>query len=174
MWFRACVDFLGTGRYGRARSLLGPGRDGPVIRGKGSGMVRYVRTLVVLSVALAAFVIVGSASAQRYIVVLKPGHSAQGMVAIQKAGGTVVGFNKLGIVTVASAKPSFQQTLRGSVFVTGVARDAWFGGRAVLPSRFVAHATALNTVPAEQAACASLFSLPPLLGRTRSGSVSGT
>ena len=46
----------------------------------------------------------------------------------------------------------------------GVARDAWFGGRAVLPSRFVARATALNTVPAEQAACASLFSLPALLG----------
>ncbi len=132
-------------------------------------MARCMRALMVLAVTLAALAIVGSASAQKYstqkfIVVLKSGHPHQGITAIHIAGGTIVGMNKLGIATVTSSKPSFAQSLRRSGLVTGVARDAWFGGRAALPTFFPSRATVAHSVPAEQAACASLFSLPPLLG----------
>jgi subtilisin family serine protease len=127
-------------------------------------MVKYVRALAVVSAALVALAVAGTASAQKYIVVLKTGHSAGGIDAIHSAGGTVLRVNKIGIATVSSSKPSFAQTLRRSSAVAGVARDAWFGPKkAKAPTRFPARA-AVSSIATEQAACASLFSVAPLVG----------
>ena len=97
--------------------------------------------------------------------VLKRGRSVQGMVAIQIAGGTIVGMNKLGIATVTSAKPSFAAEAARIGLCDGccprcVVRRP--GGTADV--LFLARGQRCDPVPAEQAACASLFSLPPLLG----------
>jgi hypothetical protein len=54
-------------------------------------------------------------------VVLKPAHQAEGLAAVQAAGGKVAGLNKLGIATVASSKSSFAPRLRASGTVAGVA-----------------------------------------------------
>src|SRR5262245_41491929 len=130
-------------------------------------MVKYLRVLAVLSLAVAAVVSASDATAQKisqkYIVVLKPGHSGQGLTAIRQAGGSVLTVNKLGIATVLSKQGSFAQALRGTGAVTGVARDAWFGGRATLPTRFPSRVS-VNTIGGEQAACAALFSVPALTG----------
>src|SRR5580765_7357847 len=104
-------------------------------------MAKHVRALAVLSAALIALAIAGTASAQKYIVVLKTGHSTGGIDAIRRAGGTVLRVNKLGIATASSAKPSFARTMRRSGVVAGVARDARFtAGKAKAPSRFAARA----------------------------------
>src|SRR5262245_10365550 len=127
-------------------------------------MVKSFRALSVLAAALVALAIAGTGSAQKYIVVLKTGHSARGVDAIRTAGGTVLRVNKLGIATASSSKASFARTLRRSGAIAGVARDARFGaGKAKAPSRFTARA-AVNSIATEQAACASLFSVPPLVG----------
>src|SRR5262245_5539235 len=116
-------------------------------------MVKSVRALAVLAAALIALAIAGTASAQKYIVVLKTGHSARDVDAIRTAGGTVLRVNKLGIATASSSKPSFARTLRRSGAVAGVARDARFGTKtAKAPSRFTARA-AVHSIATEQAAC---------------------
>ena len=110
-----------------------------------------------------------TASVSRYIVVLKQGHSGAGVAAVTKAGGRIVGVNKVGIATVLASNPSFTKTLRLSGAVVGVAPDASFRvapglklkGSAV--ARKLARASA-NTVAAEAAACASLFSVPVTTG----------
>ena len=129
-------------------------------------MVRYFRALVVLAAVAVALAAVGSASAGRYIVVLKLGHSAQGIDAVHAAGGQIVGIDKLGIATVVSSKSSFAPQLRASGAVAGVARNAWFRshGAAKPPLRTAARAAVVHTIPVEQAACSSLFSVPPLIG----------
>src|SRR5262249_26501132 len=113
----------------------------------------------------AALAVAGSAAAGRYIVVLKPAHRAEGLAAVQSAGGKVVSLNKLGIATVASSKSSFAPRLRATGTVAGVAPDARFGEPrpTKAPLRLTARG-AVNWVGTEQAACASLFSLPPLTG----------
>src|SRR5262245_48993640 len=139
-------------------------------------MARHSRSLVVLCAALTALVIVSTAStkqapqaqtvqkAQKYIVVLKLGQSPRGLAAIQKAGGTVVNLNKLGIATATSKKPSFEQALRTSGAVVGVAPNGWFGGGAKLPTRFTQRTTVVKTVPGEQAPCSALYSVPANIG----------
>ena len=126
-------------------------------------MARCIRALVVVAVTLTALAIVGSASAQKYIVVLKTGQSQPGIKAINIAGGKIVGVNKLGIATVTSSKPSFAQKLRVSGAVAGVARDAWFGGRPASPV-FLPKRVAVSSIGTEQAACSALYSVPATLG----------
>jgi lantibiotic leader peptide-processing serine protease len=135
-------------------------------------MVTYLRRLTAAAAAFAALAIVGGAVAQKpsavagqkYIVVLKQSKSDQGILAIQRAGGIVLSMNKLGIATVSSTKSSFAQTLRSSGAVSGVARDAWFRGPGKSATRFTARATVIETVPAAQAACATLYSVSPTIG----------
>ena len=100
-------------------------------------MARCIRALVVVAVTLTALAIVGSASAQKYIVVLKTGQSQPGIKAINIAGGKIVGVNKLGIATVTSSKPSFAQKLRVSGAVAGVAREALGQVHGLDPERIV-------------------------------------
>src|SRR5213593_4236860 len=67
-----------------------------------------------------------TASVSRYIVVLKQGHSGAGIAAVTKAGGRIVGVNKVGIATVLATTPVFAKTLRASGAVAAVAPDASF------------------------------------------------
>lgn len=107
-------------------------------------------------------------SAARYIVVLKDGRSSAGIAAVTKAGGRIVGVNKIGIASVLTSRPSFQAALRASGAVAGVAPDASFGlapgavRSSILP-RALTRASAHPTTT-EAAACASLFSVPVTSG----------
>jgi subtilisin family serine protease len=111
-----------------------------------------------------------TASVARYIVVLKQGHSAAGIAAVVKAGGSVIHVNKAGIASVLASKPSFKTTLRATGAVAAVAPDASFG---VAPDRILTvpplprsltHASATPSTTGETAACASLFSVPTTTG----------
>jgi subtilisin family serine protease len=127
-------------------------------------MVRFGRILTATAVAVCALAAAGTAAAERYVVVLKPSEQGAGLAAIERSGGTVVGVDKLGIATVTSSKSSFARVLHASRAVSGVARDAWFGSHRPAPTRFTARASAVETVPAIRAACASVYEVPALIG----------
>jgi subtilisin family serine protease len=132
-------------------------------------MRRSSRVLIALAVVALALTAVGSASAApaptaRYIVVLKTSQRAEGMAAVRSAGGKIVSVNKLGIATVVSANRTFALQLRSSGTVAGVAHDAWFQAHLARPRTFALRPAAINTVPAEQAACSALFGVPASTG----------
>ncbi len=132
-------------------------------------MRRSARVLIALAVAALAITAVASASASpaptaRYIVVLKTSQRAAGIAAVRSAGGKIVIVNKVGIATVVSANRTFALQLRRSGTVAGVAHDAWFQARLAKPQSFALRPAAVNTVPAEQAACAALFGVPVSTG----------
>ena len=133
-------------------------------------MRRSSRVLIALAIAALALTAVGSALAApapsaRYIVVLKTSHRAEGITAVRSAGGKIVSVNKLGIATVVSANRAFALQLRRSGSVAGVAHDAWFQQAPLArPQSFALRTAAINTVPAEQAACSALFGVPVSTG----------
>jgi lantibiotic leader peptide-processing serine protease len=118
-----------------------------------------------LLVAIVAAVGSGGASASStgtsYLVVLKQGHAARALEAIRAAGGQVVHMDKVGVGTVRSTSPQFAATLRASGVVAGVAHNASFYQRA---TKLLAPPPGTNTVAAEAAACASLYSVPINVG----------
>src|SRR4051812_45265066 len=65
-----------------------------------------------------------SGAASQYLVVFKPGHSGQGVRAVARAGGHVVSIDRVGVGTVTSSSPRFEQKLRSSGKVAGVAHAA--------------------------------------------------
>jgi subtilisin family serine protease len=82
------------------------------------------RALVCALIGTVALAIVSSASAARYLVVLKNGNETVGLKAVKKAGGNIVKVNKVGIATVTSDDASFAGVLRASGDVEAVGRDA--------------------------------------------------
>ena len=93
------------------------------------------RALLVLTVAALGLAAVGTASAARYIVVFKPGHSGQGVKAVKAAGGTVVRINKVGVGTVEATSRRFAAKLRASGKVDAVARQAGWRAPRLRPAR---------------------------------------
>jgi len=69
-------------------------------------------------------VVVGSASAERYLVVLKQGKEHAGRAAVERAGGEIVDVNAVAVATVDASSPTFASTLRASGAVDGVAASA--------------------------------------------------
>jgi subtilisin family serine protease len=80
--------------------------------------------LALLVTAALALALAGTAGAARYIVVLKNGNETAGVRAVERAGGTVVAVNKVGVATVTSSDASFAEALRASGAVEAVGRDA--------------------------------------------------
>jgi hypothetical protein len=68
----------------------------------------------------------GTASASRYIVVFKNGHSGAGIAAVHRAGGKIVRNSRVGVATVSAHTPAFARTLRASGAVVAVAPNASF------------------------------------------------
>jgi subtilisin family serine protease len=88
------------------------------------------RALVLLLVAAVALALAGTASASRYIVVLKQGGEKAGTKAVERAGGRVVSVNKVGVASVSSNDVSFAADLRASGAVEEVGLEgAWGLGR---------------------------------------------
>jgi lantibiotic leader peptide-processing serine protease len=127
-------------------------------------MQRYSRVLIALAVAALSLAVAGTASAGRYIVILKTAHSAAGIAAVNQAGGKILNVNKLGIATVKSSSSKFELRLRRSGAVVGVAHDAWFGHKVSRSARFAARAAVTPTPAAENATCAVLYSVPVSTG----------
>jgi subtilisin family serine protease len=120
----------------------------------------FRRALLVAIAAVVCLSFAAAASAARYIVVFKVGHSGDGIAAVKRAGGHVLNVNKLDIATVRSSKPSFARSLRASHAVAGVARDGAF--RAPAPTR--ALATSANPPSTEAQICATLYGVPLTIG----------
>jgi lantibiotic leader peptide-processing serine protease len=107
----------------------------------------------------------GATSAARtstsYLVVFRAGHSGAGVKAVRAAGGRVVRINKVGVGTVRSSNPLFEQTLRSSGSVAAIAHNARFFQKALKAD---AAPAGTHTAADEAAACASLFSVPVTTG----------
>jgi subtilisin family serine protease len=107
----------------------------------------------------------GATSAVRtpmsYLVVFRAGHSGAGVKAVRAAGGHVVRINKVGVGTVRSSNPLFEQTLRSSGSVAAIAHNARFFQKALKAD---AAPAGTHTAADEAAACASLFSVPVTTG----------
>jgi subtilisin family serine protease len=127
-------------------------------------MHTYSRVLIALAVAALSLAVAGTASAGRYVVVLKAGHTRAGINAVNLAGGKIVTVNKLGIATVTASSGKFALQLRQSGTVVGVAHDAWFRHKVAKPGWFTARATVTPTPGAENATCAALFGVPVTTG----------
>jgi subtilisin family serine protease len=82
------------------------------------------RALVFLLTAALALVLAGTASAERYIVVLKSGNETAGVKAINRAGGNLLRVNKVGVATVTADDEWFAVNLRASGAVEAVGREA--------------------------------------------------
>jgi subtilisin family serine protease len=117
----------------------------------------FARALVVGVVGALALALVGTASAARYLVVFKKGHSGAGVAAVKKAGGRIVAVNKVGIATALASRPSFASGLRASRAVAAVARDAQFRGTRQTRTPF---RVSVNPAPAEAGTCAALYGVP--------------
>src|SRR5262245_37478389 len=104
----------------------------------------------------------------RYVVVLKEGHSAAGLAAVERAGGRLLALNKIGIATVDSSKPSFASKLRASGAIVGVANDAAFrvgtGPKLGLGALRGLTRAAVSSPATEAAACAGLYGVPATTG----------
>lgn len=126
--------------------------------------MRRLRIWAALGVAgLLAMVVAGTATAGRYVVVFKNGHSGAGIAAVHNAGGTILRNSRVGVATVTARSPSFARALRASGAVVAVAPNASFQqATTARPSRVAR--TLVNSVSTEQAACSSLYSVPPLVG----------
>jgi subtilisin family serine protease len=115
-----------------------------------------------VAVAALALGIAGTANAGRYLVVFKPGHSGQGVKAVEKAGGKVVRINKIGVGTVVSTRAGFEARLRASGAVAAVARNvAWHQKRLnVVPADLAARRMAFPDVPTQATGCANQYQPP--------------
>lgn len=98
----------------------------------------------------------------RYMVVFENGHSGAAVQAVRAAGGRVVRINKIGVGTVTSSSPAFEQKLRASGVVAGVARNASFFQPALTAAAPPPVGT--HTAAAEAQACATLYSVPLTVG----------
>jgi lantibiotic leader peptide-processing serine protease len=116
--------------------------------------------LALFAAGCASLVLVSSASAHRFVVLLKPGKTHAGLVAVAQSGGKVVAFNRyIGMATV-SAPEGFGKKLRATHAVTGVALDAAWNQpelKLVKPKprsvviRYTAAAGVRNPPPVDQA-----------------------
>jgi len=116
-------------------------------------LLRYVAAAC--AVAALAVVFAGQASAGRYIVVFKNGHSGAGIAAVHRAGGKIVRNTRVGIATVSARTPTFARALRASGAIVAVARNASFHQAALSPNRVVRGLA--SPVAAEVAACQALY-----------------
>jgi subtilisin family serine protease len=107
------------------------------------------------AIVAAAVVFANPASAARYVVVFKNGHSGAGIAAVHRAGGQIVRNTRVGVATVSARSPSFARVLRASGAVAAVARNASFRQSALAPSR--AGRALANSVAAEAGTCAALY-----------------
>ena len=111
--------------------------------------------------ALATATWVTAAGATSYVVVLKTGHRAAGLTAIQDAGGRVVRMSKVGVATATSDQAGFARKLRTSGAVAGVAHNASFqqpsAAATTPPDGTLSYAD-------EPAACAALYGVPASIG----------
>jgi subtilisin family serine protease len=129
--------------------------------------VRLPASLCALGLVVVVSAIVagagGAASAAprtSYVVVLKQGHTAEGVRAIRAGGGHLVRLSKVGVATV-TGPARLAETLRSSGVIAGIAHNARFVQPAL---KVAAPPTGTNTVAAEAAACASLFSVSLSIG----------
>ena len=122
-----------------------------------------LRAVLVLAIAAVALALAAQAGAGTYIVVFKPGHSGVGVKAVKQAGGKIVRINKLGVGTVTSSSASFEQALRASGAVAGVAPNASFFQPEARTVPLVGP-PGTHDGTAENADCAALYSVSPLVG----------
>jgi lantibiotic leader peptide-processing serine protease len=113
---------------------------------------RYIAAACACAALAAAFA--GTASAGRYVVVFKNGHSGAGIAAVHRAGGTIVRNTRVGVATVSARSPAFARALRASNAVVGVARNASFL-QAASPNRVTR--AAASPSPSERATCQALY-----------------
>src|SRR5881394_2946616 len=84
----------------------------------------WVAALVLVAAVLIAPAASAGGKVAQYLIVFKPGHSGQGVRAVARAGGHVVRIDRVGVGTATSSNPRFEQALRASGNVAGVARPA--------------------------------------------------
>jgi subtilisin family serine protease len=119
------------------------------------------KALLAVTLVGSALVLAPPATAARYIVVFKPGHSGHGVAAVQAAGGTVVRINKVGVGTVRSPSRDFASRLRQSGAVVGVSSNAYFKAPKlrVTPARFQS-VTQFPNVGTQATGCANQYQPP--------------
>jgi lantibiotic leader peptide-processing serine protease len=102
---------------------------GPRAYGKGRGVTRSKRLLLLAAAALVALTFAGVANAEKYVVLYKQeAVPADATAKVQGAGGTVVAiYNEIGVVIAQSTSASFRENLMRDRRIEGAAGTANFG-----------------------------------------------
>jgi lantibiotic leader peptide-processing serine protease len=114
---------------------------------------------------LLVLVFAAPASASRYVIVFKPGHTSAGVKAVRHAGGRLVAVNrKIGVATAASSRKSFLRAIRSARSVTRAGRDTYYKQPPLRPLARAAADAPITPAADMEALCAGQYGVPAAFG----------